>query len=145
MQTERRTYQLNMTDVLLIVHEQRANHPILCARSPARSRSVRRFARAIPSYREADGKMCVPLRELELHRKRYGERHQRCPALNHMCNQSKLMARRQLRVTSWPGCLKARDVQPASAFYHSAKLSVCVSHVYVRWVSYYRLSKKDRK
>ncbi len=71
----------------------------------------------------------VPLRELELRRKRYGERHQRCPALNYMCNQSKLMARCQVRVTSWPGCLKARDVQPASAFCHSAKLSVCVSHV----------------
>ncbi len=28
------------------------------------------------------------------------ERHQRCPALNHMCNQSKLMTRRQVRVTS---------------------------------------------
>ncbi len=26
-----------------------------------------------------------------------GERHQRCPALNHMCNQSKLTARRQVR------------------------------------------------
>ncbi len=90
-------------------------------------------------------KSTVPLRELELRRKRYGERHQRCPALNHMCNQSKLMARRQVRVTSWPGCLKARDMQPASAFCHSAKLSVCVSHVYVLWVSYYRLSKKDRK
>jgi len=58
VQTELSTYQLNMTDVLLIVHEQGANHPILCARSPARSRNVRRFARAIPSYREADGKMC---------------------------------------------------------------------------------------
>ncbi len=56
-----------------------------------------------------------------------GERHQRCPALNHMCNQSKLTARRQVRVTSRPGCLKARDVQPAPAFCHSAKLSVCVS------------------
>ncbi len=33
------------------------------------------------------------------------------------------------RVTSWPGCLKARDVQPASAFCHSAKLSVCVSRM----------------
>ncbi len=87
----------------------------------------------------------LPLRELELRRKRYGECHQRCPALNHMCNQSKLTARRQVRVTSWPGCLKARDVQPASAFCHSAKLSMCVSHVYVLWVSYYRLSKKDRK
>ncbi len=42
----------------------------------------------------------VPLRELELRCKRYGERHQRCPALNHVCNQSKLMARRQVRVTS---------------------------------------------
>ncbi len=31
--------------------------------------------------------------------RRYGERYQRCPALNHMCNQSKLMARRQVRVT----------------------------------------------
>ncbi len=26
-----------------------------------------------------------------------GERHQHCPALNHMCNQSKLTARRQVR------------------------------------------------
>ncbi len=60
-----------------------------------------------------------------------GERHQRCPALNHMCNQSKLTARRQVRVTSRPGCLKARDVQPAPAFCHSAKLSVCVSHLSV--------------
>ncbi len=38
-----------------------------------------------------------------------------------MCNQSKLTARR--------GCLKARDVQPAPAFCHSAKLSVCVSQM----------------
>ncbi len=30
-------------------------------------------------------------------------------------------------MTSWPGSLKAREVQPASAFCHSAKLSVCVS------------------
>ncbi len=43
-------------------------------------------------------KFIVPLRELELRRKLYGERHQRSPALNHMCNQSKLMARRQVRV-----------------------------------------------
>ncbi len=38
------------------------------------------------------------------------------------------MARHQVRVTSWPGSLKAREVQPAPAFCHSAKLSVCVSH-----------------
>ncbi len=61
--------------------------------------------------------------------RRYGEHHQRCPALNHMCNQSKLTSRRQVRVTSWPGCLKARDVQLAPAFCHSAKLSVCVSRM----------------
>ncbi len=42
----------------------------------------------------------VPRGNETLRRKRYGERHQRCPALNHMCNQSKLMARRQVRVTS---------------------------------------------
>ncbi len=46
-----------------------------------------------------------------------------------MCNQSKLTARRQVRVTSRPGCLKARDVQPAPAFCHSAKRSVCVSRM----------------
>ncbi len=51
-----------------------------------------------------------------------GERHQRCPALNHKCNQSKLTARRQVRVTSRPGCLKARDVQPAPASRNEAKL-----------------------
>ncbi len=45
---------------------------------------------------------------------RYGERHQQYPALNHMCNQSKLMARRQVWVKSRPGSLKAREVQPAS-------------------------------
>ncbi len=50
-----------------------------------------------------------------LHRDATGEHHQRCPALNHMCNQSKLTARRQVRVMSRPGCLKARDVQPAPA------------------------------
>ncbi len=70
----------------------------------------------------------VPLREHRAASKTLGERHQRCPALNHKCNQSKLTARRQVRVTSRPGCLKARDVQPAPAFCHSAKLSVCVSH-----------------
>ncbi len=61
--------------------------------------------------------------------RRYGKRHQRCPALNHMCNQSKLMARHQVRVTSLPGCLKACDVQLVPAFCHSAKLSVCVSRM----------------
>ncbi len=71
----------------------------------------------------------VPLWEHRAASRRYGERHQRCPALNHMCNQSKLTARRQVRVTSWPGCLKARDVQPVPAFCHSAKLSVCVSRL----------------
>ncbi len=39
----------------------------------------------------------VPLREHRAASRRYGERHQRCPALNHMCNQSKLTARRQVR------------------------------------------------
>ncbi len=38
------------------------------------------------------------------------------------------MARCQVRVTSWPGSLKAREGQPAPAFCHSAKLFVCVSH-----------------
>ncbi len=56
-----------------------------------------------------------------------GEPRQRYQALNHMCNQSKLMARRQVRVTWWPGSLKAHDVQPVPSFCHSAKLSVCVS------------------
>ncbi len=42
----------------------------------------------------------VPLREHRAVSRRYGERHQHCPALNHMCNQSKLTARRQVRVTS---------------------------------------------
>ncbi len=46
--TERLSAQHDWSAVLLIVHEQRTNNPILCARSPARSRSVRRFARAIP-------------------------------------------------------------------------------------------------
>ncbi len=35
---------------------------------------------------------------------------------------------------SWPGSLKAHEVQPATAFCHSAKHSVCVIHVYVLWV-----------
>ncbi len=74
-------------------------------------------------------KLGFPSGNIELRRDAYGERHQRCPALNHMCNQSKLTARRQVRVTSRPGCLKARDVQPAPAFCHSAKLSVCVSRM----------------
>ncbi len=43
-----------------------------------------------------------------------------------MCNQSKLMARRQVRVMPWPGSLKAREMQPVPAFCHSAKLSVWV-------------------
>ncbi len=52
-----------------------------------------------------------------------------------MCNQSNRWTRRQRRVTSWPGSLKAREVQPALAFCHSAKLSVCVSvTIYVLWV-----------
>ncbi len=55
-------------------------------------------------------------------RRTLGERHQRCPALNHKCNQSKLTARRQVRVTSRPGCLKAREVQPAPASRNEAKL-----------------------
>ncbi len=50
---------------------------------------------------------------------RYGEHHQQYPALNHMCNQSKLTARRQVWVTSRPGSLKAREVQPAP---HGAKM-----------------------
>ncbi len=36
----------------------------------------------------------VPLREHRAASRRFGERHLRCPALNHMCNQSKLTARR---------------------------------------------------
>ncbi len=40
----------------------------------------------------------VPLREHRAASRRYGERHQHCPALNHMCNQSKLTARRQVQV-----------------------------------------------
>ncbi len=74
------------------------------------------------------GEQGVPLREHRAASKTLGERHQRCPALNHKCNQSKLTARRQVRVTSRPGCLKARDVQPAPASRNEAKLSVCVSH-----------------
>ncbi len=54
-----------------------------------------------------------------------GEPRQRYQALNHMCNQSKLMARRQVRVTSWPGSLKAHDVQPAPSFCKA--LCVCQS------------------
>ncbi len=57
----------------------------------------------------------VPPREQVRCVERYGECHQRHPALNHMCNQSKLMTRRQVRVTSQPGCLKACEVQPAPA------------------------------
>ncbi len=53
----------------------------------------------------------VPRGNETLCRNALGERHQRYQALNHMCNQSKLTARRQVRVTSRPGCLKARDVQ----------------------------------
>ncbi len=44
--------------------------------------------------------LVVPLWEHRAASRRYGERHKRCPALNHMCNQSKLTARRQVRVTS---------------------------------------------
>ncbi len=48
------------------------------------------------------GYVCNPgsPRERDAASRCYGERHQRCPALNHMCNQSKLTARRQVRVTS---------------------------------------------
>ncbi len=45
----------------------------------------------------ASAKSVVPLRKHRAASRRYGERHQRCPALNHMCNQSKLTARRQVR------------------------------------------------
>ncbi len=39
----------------------------------------------------------VPRGNEMLRRKCFGEHHQRCPALNHMCNQSKLTARHQVR------------------------------------------------
>ncbi len=39
-------------------------------------------------------------RERDAASRHFGECHQRCPALNHMCNQSKLTARHQVRVTS---------------------------------------------
>ncbi len=57
----------------------------------------------------------VPRGNETLRRNALGERHQRYPALNHMCNQSKFTGSRQVRVTSRPGCLKARDVQAAPA------------------------------
>ncbi len=70
----------------------------------------------------------VPLQELELHLKTLGECLQRYQALNHICKQSNWWARR-------PGSCKAREVQPALALCHSAKLSVCVSvTIYVLWV-----------
>ncbi len=52
--------------------------------------------------RNVPGYVCNPgsPRERDAVSRRYGERHQRCPALNHMCNQSKLTVRRQVRVTS---------------------------------------------
>ncbi len=40
-----------------------------------------------------------------------------------MCNQSNRWARRQRRVTSWPGSLKACQVQPASASRNEASSS----------------------
>ncbi len=45
------------------------------------------------------GYVCNPgsPRERDAASRRYGEHHQCCPALNHMCNQSKLTARRQVR------------------------------------------------
>ncbi len=70
----------------------------------------------------------VPLQNLELRQRTLGECLQRYQALNPMCNQSNRWARCQWQVTSWPGILKACEVQPALAFCHSAKLSVCVSH-----------------
>ncbi len=56
-----------------------------------------------------------------------------------------LMARRQVRVTSWPGSLKACEVQPALAFCHSAKLSVCVSHDLCFWVLFNVVCQVTRK
>ncbi len=76
----------------------------------------------------------VPLRKLELRQRTLGECLQRYQALNLMYNQSNRWARCQWRVTSWPGILKACEVQPALAFCHSAKLSVCVSHNLCLWV-----------
>ncbi len=48
------------------------------------------FQKNVPGY------VCNPgsPKERDAASRRYGERHQRCPALNHMCNQSKLTARR---------------------------------------------------
>ncbi len=46
---------------------------------------------------QAERKPGFPSGNIELRRNARGERHQRCPALNHMCNQSKLMVRRQVR------------------------------------------------
>ncbi len=46
-----------------------------------------------------------------------------------MCNQSKLTARRQVQVTSRPGCFKAHDVQLASASVIQQS-SLCVSVTY---------------
>ncbi len=76
------------------------------------------YSNNVPGY------VCNPgsPRERDAASKTLGERHQRYPALNHKCNQSKLTARRQVRVTSRPGCLKARDVQPAPASRNEAKL-----------------------
>ncbi len=59
-----------------------------------------------------------------------GERHQRYPALNHMCNQSKLTARRQVRVTSLPGGFKSMwGAAGGSSLSFSKALCVCQSRI----------------
>ncbi len=57
------------------------------------------FCKAGQKCKNVPGYVCNPgsQRERDAASRRYGERHQRCPALNHMCNQSKLTARRQVR------------------------------------------------
>ncbi len=65
----------------------------------------------------------VPRGNKTLRRKTLGECLQRYQALNHMCNQSNRWARHQRRVTSWPGSLKACEVQPALASRNEASSS----------------------
>ncbi len=69
-----------------------------------------------------------------------GERYQRCPALNHMCNQSKLTARRQVGDVM-TRMLKSTWCAAGASFFVIQQSSLCVSVECVLWVCYYQ----DRK
>ncbi len=72
----------------------------------------------------------VPLREHRAVSRRYGERHQRCPALNHMCNQSKLTGDVMNRMLKSTWCAAS-----ASFLSFSKALCVCQSIVFCESVT----------